>query len=125
MVGVCRATADTGGHPVGCQLVTALYSTASLPALQLAAGRVSTTSRSLARTSSLGCVTKPWLWRLHRPQWGCCAMHTACAESQASGLVALTARQLPTQDEIYLNGAVVLPHKDIKESVLEPGTIIM
>ena len=28
-------------------------------------------------------------------------------------------------DEIYLNGAVVLPHKDIKESVLEPGTIIM
>ena len=28
-------------------------------------------------------------------------------------------------DEIYLNGAVVLPHKDIKESVLESGTIIM
>lgn len=28
-------------------------------------------------------------------------------------------------DEIYLNGAIVLPHKDIKESVLEPGTIIM
>jgi mannose-1-phosphate guanylyltransferase len=28
-------------------------------------------------------------------------------------------------DEIYLNGAVVLPHKDLKESVLEPGTIIM
>ena len=31
----------------------------------------------------------------------------------------------PMQDEIYLNGAIVLPHKDIKESVLEPGTIIM
>ena len=29
------------------------------------------------------------------------------------------------QDEIYLNGAIVLPHKDIKESVLEPGNIIM
>ena len=28
-------------------------------------------------------------------------------------------------DEIYLNGAVVLPHKDLKESVLEAGTIIM
>lgn len=28
-------------------------------------------------------------------------------------------------DEIYLNGAIVLPHKDLKESVLEPGTIIM
>jgi mannose-1-phosphate guanylyltransferase len=30
-----------------------------------------------------------------------------------------------TADEVYLNGAVVLPHKDIKESVLEAGTIIM
>ena len=29
------------------------------------------------------------------------------------------------QDEVYLCGAIVLPHKDIKESVLEPGTIIM
>lgn len=28
-------------------------------------------------------------------------------------------------DEIYLNGAIVLPHKDIKESVLVEGTIIM
>lgn len=28
-------------------------------------------------------------------------------------------------DEVYMNGAIVLPHKDIKESVLEPGTIIM
>lgn len=31
----------------------------------------------------------------------------------------------PPQDEVYLNGAIVLPHKDIKESILEPGTIIM
>jgi mannose-1-phosphate guanylyltransferase len=29
------------------------------------------------------------------------------------------------QDEVLLNGAIVLPHKDIKESILEPGTIIM
>lgn len=28
-------------------------------------------------------------------------------------------------DEIFLNGAIVLPHKDLKESVLEAGTIIM
>ncbi|KAL6783718.1 GMP1 [Auxenochlorella protothecoides x Auxenochlorella symbiontica] len=29
------------------------------------------------------------------------------------------------RDEIYMNGAIVLPHKEIKESVLDPGTIIM
>jgi mannose-1-phosphate guanylyltransferase len=29
------------------------------------------------------------------------------------------------QDEILLNGGIVLPHKEIKESILEPGTIIM
>lgn len=28
------------------------------------------------------------------------------------------------QDELYLNGAIVLPHKEIKESVPQP-TIIM
>ena len=31
----------------------------------------------------------------------------------------------PLQDEVQLNGAIVLPHKDIKESIMEPGTIIM
>lgn len=31
----------------------------------------------------------------------------------------------PPQDEVFLNGAIVLPHKDLKESILEPGTIIM
>ena len=25
------------------------------------------------------------------------------------------------KDEVYLNGAIVLPHKDLKESILEPG----
>lgn len=29
------------------------------------------------------------------------------------------------KDEVALNGAIVLPHKDIKESVVEPGKIIM
>ena len=29
------------------------------------------------------------------------------------------------QDEVFLNGSIVLPHKDIKESIMEPGTIIM
>lgn len=29
------------------------------------------------------------------------------------------------QDEIFLNGAIILPHKEIKESNLEPGKIIM
>lgn len=29
------------------------------------------------------------------------------------------------KDEVLLNGSIVLPHKDIKESVLEPGKIIM
>lgn len=29
------------------------------------------------------------------------------------------------QDEIFLNGTIVLPHKELKESVLDQGTIIM
>jgi mannose-1-phosphate guanylyltransferase len=29
------------------------------------------------------------------------------------------------QDEIFLNGTIVLPHKEIKDSQLEVGTIIM
>lgn len=29
------------------------------------------------------------------------------------------------QDEIFLNGTIVLPHKEIKDSQLEAGTIIM
>jgi len=30
-----------------------------------------------------------------------------------------------SQDEVFLNGTIVLPHKEIKETVLDPGTIIM
>lgn len=29
------------------------------------------------------------------------------------------------REEILLNGAIVLPHKEIKENVMEAGTIIM
>lgn len=29
------------------------------------------------------------------------------------------------QEEVFLNGAIILPHKEIKETILEPGTIIM
>ena len=28
------------------------------------------------------------------------------------------------QDELFLNGAVVLPHKEVKESVLQPTIIL-
>ena len=28
------------------------------------------------------------------------------------------------QDEVLLNGTIVLPHKELKESQLEPGTIV-
>lgn len=28
------------------------------------------------------------------------------------------------QDELYLNGAVVLPHKEIKEAVQQPNIIL-
>lgn len=29
------------------------------------------------------------------------------------------------QDEVFLNGTIVLPHKELKETVLDQGTIIM
>ena len=29
-----------------------------------------------------------------------------------------------TQDELYMNGAVILPHKEIKESVPSPAIIL-
>lgn len=29
------------------------------------------------------------------------------------------------QEEIFMNGTIVLPHKEIKESQHDPGTIIM
>lgn len=31
----------------------------------------------------------------------------------------------PVQDEVFLNGTIVLPHKELKETVLDQGTIIM
>ena len=37
----------------------------------------------------------------------------------------LTERCSAMQDEVFLNGTIVLPHKEIKETVLDAGTIIM
>jgi hypothetical protein len=33
-------------------------------------------------------------------------------------------RLLLVQDELYMNGAVVLPHKEIKEAVPQPNIIL-
>ena len=33
--------------------------------------------------------------------------------------------RLIPQEEVFLNGTIVLPHKELKETVLDPGTIIM
>jgi mannose-1-phosphate guanylyltransferase len=52
--------------------------------------------------------------------WGCSVGRWARIDNKA-----VIGEDVFVGDEIYLNGAVVLPHKDIKESVLEPGTIIM
>jgi hypothetical protein len=51
---------------------------------------------------------------------GMCISLLACTRTR-------TTDQLchPSQDEIFLNGTIVLPHKEIKESQLDPGTIIM
>ena len=59
--------------------------------------------------------------------------HTPCPRSppkhhQQPSLPSSSLRPHPPaalQDEVQLNGAIVLPHKDIKESIMEPGTIIM
>lgn len=40
-------------------------------------------------------------------------------------LITYCTRSPFAQDEIFLNGAIILPHKEIKESNLEPGKIIM
>jgi hypothetical protein len=32
--------------------------------------------------------------------------------------------RLCVQDELYMNGAVVLPHKEIKEAVQQPNIIL-
>ena len=43
------------------------------------------------------------------------AGHTSTDEVLLTGL----------QEEIFMNGTIVLPHKEIKESQHDPGTIIM
>lgn len=37
---------------------------------------------------------------------------------------AVLGEDVSTKDEVYLNGAVVLPHKEIKESVMEARIIM-
>ena len=39
--------------------------------------------------------------------------------------LAVIGEDVHVRDELMLNGAIVLPHKEIKESVMDPGTIIM
>jgi mannose-1-phosphate guanylyltransferase len=38
---------------------------------------------------------------------------------------AVIGEDVHVKPEIFLNGAIVLPHKEIKESIMDPGTIIM
>jgi mannose-1-phosphate guanylyltransferase len=52
--------------------------------------------------------------------WGCSVGRWARVDNKA-----VLGEDVFVGDEIFLNGAIVLPHKDLKESVLEPGTIIM
>lgn len=48
--------------------------------------------------------------------WGWCC---ACCWCLGNAIA------LRVQDEVFLNGTIILPHKEIKETILEPGTIIM
>lgn len=52
--------------------------------------------------------------------WGCSVGQWARVDNKA-----VLGEDVFIGDEIYMNGAIVLPHKDIKENVLEAGTIIM
>ncbi len=47
------------------------------------------------------------------------------AESASNTAVALLIICCMLQDEVFLNGTIVLPHKELKETVLDQGTIIM
>ena len=45
----------------------------------------------------------------------------SCALYLFTGVSLYLPPRTAPQDEVYLNGAIVLPHKDIKDSILEPG----
>jgi hypothetical protein len=47
-----------------------------------------------------------------------------CRQASHSG-VCLKLGPVDLQEEVFMNGTIVLPHKEIKESNLDPGTIIM
>jgi mannose-1-phosphate guanylyltransferase len=63
-------------------------------------------SHSLVKGSIIG-------WKSHIGKWG-----------RLEGLSVL-GEDVKVADEICLNATIVLPHKDLKESVLEPKQIIM
>lgn len=52
--------------------------------------------------------------------WGCAVGAWARVDNKA-----VIGEDVVVKDEVLLNGAIVLPHKEIKEDVVDPGTIIM
>ena len=38
---------------------------------------------------------------------------------------AVIGEDVHVRPEVFLNGAIVLPHKELKDSIMDPGTIIM
>jgi hypothetical protein len=57
------------------------------------------------------------------------AAHLLCLSANSSSCMLTLSMPVlsvatAVQDEIFLNGAVVLPHKEIKESVVEPRIIL-
>ncbi len=51
-------------------------------------------------------------------------MHCLFCMCNKSSCILERARGMCTQSELYLNGAVILPHKEIKESVHTPAIIL-
>ena len=39
--------------------------------------------------------------------------------------VSVLGRDVTINDELFVNGGVILPHKQISDSIVKPGTIIM
>ena len=92
---------------------------------------------SFAYVSSLSCLMVACLsWQSHLHQMQQC-VHLANNKWIAVGSVFLAATAPSihkiaesmllylVQEEVFLNGTIVLPHKEIKDSILDPGTIIM
>lgn len=39
--------------------------------------------------------------------------------------VSVLGRDVTINDELFVNGGVILPHKQISDSIVKPGTIVM